>query len=162
MILLPSTLCLFFTICIKTWNGTLDLGGVSQNLSSVTNDSFVISYWNPCFWLVISRFVTDFCHLSLKKTLWNGPWVWSMHLWSLHSTTNISTTYHPLKVSFILELVVITLTSEFNPTRMFCFHLHEPSLFHLHFSLCIHPHTQWTKSRNPKACPANAEVVIYY
>ena len=28
---------------------------------------FVISYWNPCFWLVISRFVTDFCHLSLKK-----------------------------------------------------------------------------------------------
>ena len=28
---------------------------------------FVISYWNPCFWLVISRFVIDFCHLSLKK-----------------------------------------------------------------------------------------------
>ena len=28
---------------------------------------FVISYWNPCFWLVISRFVTDFCQLSLKK-----------------------------------------------------------------------------------------------
>ena len=28
---------------------------------------FVISYWNPCFWLVLSRFVTDFCHLSLKK-----------------------------------------------------------------------------------------------
>ena len=27
----------------------------------------VISYWNPCFWLVISRFVTDFSHLSLKK-----------------------------------------------------------------------------------------------
>ena len=28
---------------------------------------FVISYWNPCFWLVISRFVTDFRRLSLKK-----------------------------------------------------------------------------------------------
>ena len=93
------------------------LGGVSQNLSSVTNEIFcykllksllligyqqichwvssfviekslcetgllgvfhetchqwqmkvfVISYWNPCFWLVISGFVTDFCHLSLRK-----------------------------------------------------------------------------------------------
>ena len=29
----------------------------------------VISYWNPCFWLVINRFVTEFCHLSLKKKL---------------------------------------------------------------------------------------------
>ena len=28
---------------------------------------FVISYWNPCFWLVISKFVTDCCHLSLTK-----------------------------------------------------------------------------------------------
>ena len=28
---------------------------------------FFISYWNPCFWLVISRFVADFCHLSLEK-----------------------------------------------------------------------------------------------
>ena len=27
----------------------------------------VISYWNPCFWLVISRFITAFCHLPLKK-----------------------------------------------------------------------------------------------
>ena len=27
----------------------------------------VISYWNPCFWLVISRLVTDICHLSLKR-----------------------------------------------------------------------------------------------
>ena len=62
---------------------TFVLEGVSQNLSSVTNDSFfVISYWNPCFWLIISRFVTDFCHLSLifvichwKKALWNTPLV---------------------------------------------------------------------------------------
>ena len=27
----------------------------------------VISYWNPCFWLVINKCVTDFGHLSLKK-----------------------------------------------------------------------------------------------
>ena len=27
----------------------------------------VVSYWNPCFWLVINWFVTDFCHLSLQK-----------------------------------------------------------------------------------------------
>ena len=33
-----------------------------------------MSYWNPCFWLVISRFVTDFCHLSLeKKACETGP-----------------------------------------------------------------------------------------
>ena len=28
---------------------------------------FVIINWNSYFWLVISRFVTDFCHLSLKR-----------------------------------------------------------------------------------------------
>ena len=38
------------------------LGPVSQKMTV-----FVISYWNPCFWLVISRFVTDICCLSLQK-----------------------------------------------------------------------------------------------
>ena len=27
----------------------------------------VISYWNPGFWLVVSKVVIDFCHLSLEK-----------------------------------------------------------------------------------------------
>ena len=45
---------------------------------------FVITYWNPRFWLVISEFVADFFffffffwggggHLSLKKGFMNGP-----------------------------------------------------------------------------------------
>ena len=32
---------------------------------------FVISYWNPCFWLVISRFVNDFGICHRKKALLN-------------------------------------------------------------------------------------------
>ena len=34
---------------------------------------FVISYWNPCFWLGTNRFVTDFWHLSLKKGFVKHP-----------------------------------------------------------------------------------------
>ena len=34
---------------------------------------FVISYWNPCFWLVINRFVTDFCHFHWKRLHETGP-----------------------------------------------------------------------------------------
>ena len=40
----------------------------SWNYRGAFHDTvFVISYQNPCFWLIISRFITDFCHLSLKK-----------------------------------------------------------------------------------------------
>ena len=42
-------------------------GGFHKTCHQWQMKAFVLSYWNPCFWLVISRFVTGFCHLSLKK-----------------------------------------------------------------------------------------------
>ena len=51
---------------------------------------FVISYWNPCFWLVVSRFVTDFCHLSLKKGFVKQvPEICSIGTFTLKATTII-------------------------------------------------------------------------
>ena len=46
----------------------LDQGGVSQNLSSVTNDSLCYKSTDilASDWF-ISRFITDFSHLSLKE-----------------------------------------------------------------------------------------------
>ena len=39
----------------------------------------VISYWNPCFWLVISRFVTDFCNFVIEKRLCETPPRWVLY-----------------------------------------------------------------------------------
>ena len=44
-----------------------DLGAFHETCHQWKMTICVISYWNPCFWLVISRFVTDFCYLSLKN-----------------------------------------------------------------------------------------------
>ena len=51
----------------------------------------VISYWNPCFWLVISRFVTDLCYLSLKKGFVKCPPGMGMAIaWILYNSSWIA------------------------------------------------------------------------
>ena len=53
-------------------------GGVSQNLSSVTNDSCCYKLLKSLLLIGYQQIVTDFCHL--KKALWNGPEVHNVYL----------------------------------------------------------------------------------
>ena len=58
----------------KPKQGSITIRGVFHKTWHQWQMTFVvISYWNPCFWLVNSRFVTDFCHLSLKKGFVKHP-----------------------------------------------------------------------------------------
>ena len=62
---------------------------------------FVIRYWNPCFWLVICRFVTDFCHFVIEKRLCETgprPLTINKHLgWPMRSSLLLySPTHRPL------------------------------------------------------------------
>ena len=96
--------------------------------------AFVISFWNPCLWLVISRYVTDFCHLSLKKgfvkqapdfpylhvyvtyVLWTTAlcsWVWNKVLNWIELKLNFSTV---LKRSMVLSGAIKTSSFSLNTT----------------------------------------------
>ena len=79
------------------WYRSVSICSRSMHIKHVKNKSWVlgpiftksvISYWNPCFWLVISRVLTEFCHL------WNGSLVKHLHcerIWKrLEQTENVT------------------------------------------------------------------------